>query len=80
MGEEINITCADRDLHSGFFGGAARNPIHVLAEILADLHDADGRVTIPGFYEGYASARRRLLEQWRGLGFDAGDAARADRP
>src|SRR5262249_50538058 len=45
--EEVKLTCADRDLHSGLFGGAARNPIHVLTSILAALHDKDGRVTIP---------------------------------
>ncbi len=50
--EDVKITCADRDLHSGLFGGAARNPLHVLARILADLHDEDGRVTVPGFYDG----------------------------
>lgn len=50
--EEVRLTCADRDLHSGLFGGAARNPIHVLAEILAALHRPDGSVAVPGFYEG----------------------------
>jgi acetylornithine deacetylase/succinyl-diaminopimelate desuccinylase-like protein len=49
VGEEIVIHAADRDLHSGFYGNAAANPNHVLARIIADLRDADGRITIPGF-------------------------------
>ncbi|MGC5778572.1 M20/M25/M40 family metallo-hydrolase [Methylobacterium sp. NFXW15] len=65
---EVKVTCADRDLHSGFFGGAARNPIHVLSRIVADLHDADGKVTIPGFYEGVHERPAEVIEQWRGLG------------
>jgi len=50
--EEVRLTCADRDLHSGLFGGAARNPIHVLSDVLSALHRADGSVAIPGFYDG----------------------------
>src|SRR6201998_4544341 len=50
--EEVKLTCADRDLHSGLFGGAARNPIHVLADVLAALHKPDGSVAIPHFYDG----------------------------
>ena len=63
-GEEIVIRAADRDLHSGFYGSAAANPNHVLARILADLHDADGRVTLPGFYDGVPELPAALRAQW----------------
>ena len=64
---EIRLRAADRDLHSGSFGGGARNPIHVLAKIIADLHDENGRVTIPGFYDGVHETPPEILEQWRAL-------------
>lgn len=71
MGEEIVITGPDRDLHSGAFGGAAINPARVLARILADLHDADGRVTLEGFYDGVPELDPAQRAQWESLGFDA---------
>ncbi len=70
---EVTVSGASRDLHSGFYGGAARNPIHVLARILGDLHDADGRVTIPGFYDGVAETPADLKAAWEGLGRTAED-------
>ena len=64
---EIVVKAADRDLHSGSFGGAARNPIRVLARIIADLHDDEGRITIPGFYEGVPETPPAVLAQWQAL-------------
>jgi acetylornithine deacetylase/succinyl-diaminopimelate desuccinylase-like protein len=48
---ELHVEAASTDLHSGVFGGAVLNPITVLAEMVARLHDADGRVAVPGFYD-----------------------------
>ncbi|SOC40948.1 acetylornithine deacetylase/succinyl-diaminopimelate desuccinylase-like protein [Rhizobium subbaraonis] len=68
VGEEIVVKAADRDLHSGYFGGAAANPIHILAEILAGLHDADGRVTLEGFYDGVEETPENIKASWDKLG------------
>jgi acetylornithine deacetylase/succinyl-diaminopimelate desuccinylase-like protein len=48
---EIRVTGPDRDLHSGLFGGAVDNPAMVLCQLLAQLRDKKGRLTIPGFYD-----------------------------
>ncbi len=48
---QLDLHGPDVDLHSGSFGGAVPNPLHVMADLLAGLHDADGRVTVPGFYD-----------------------------
>lgn len=70
LGQEVTIRAASRDLHSGMYGGAAQNPIRVLSRIIAALHDADGRVTVPGFYDGVEELPGELRAQWQGLGFD----------
>jgi acetylornithine deacetylase/succinyl-diaminopimelate desuccinylase-like protein len=61
---EVTVAGPERDLHSGSFGGGVPNPAHVLARLLAGLHDADGRVTLPGFYDDVVpltDAERDLL-------------------
>jgi len=69
VGEEVTVHAASMDLHSGYYGGAAANPIHVLAKILADLHDTEGRVTLPGFYDGVPELPEDIRTIWNGLDF-----------
>jgi acetylornithine deacetylase/succinyl-diaminopimelate desuccinylase-like protein len=68
VGEEITIRAADRDLHSGYFGGAAANPILILTKILAALHDDDGRITIKDFYDGVHETPDDIKATWDRLG------------
>src|SRR5579859_8120348 len=65
--DEVKIKAANRDLHSGIFGGGAQNPIRVLTNILGQIHDDDGRITIPGFYDGVKDLPPDILAQWRKL-------------
>lgn len=48
---EVSVTGPNRDLHSGVYGGAVANPVNVLCEMIASLHDADGKITVKGFYD-----------------------------
>jgi acetylornithine deacetylase/succinyl-diaminopimelate desuccinylase-like protein len=48
---EVQVESANRDLHSGVYGGAVANPINVLSKMIASLHDEKGKITIPGFYD-----------------------------
>ncbi|MEB3043282.1 dipeptidase [Rhizobium mulingense] len=71
VGEEVVVAAADRDLHSGLFGGAAANPIHILVETLAGLHDETGRITLDGFYDGVEETPDNIKASWETLGKSA---------
>ena len=73
VGEEITITGPSRDLHSGMYGGPAINPIRVLTRILGVLHDDNGSVQLPGFYEGVTELPEKLARQWESLEFSQSD-------
>ena len=70
LGEELTITGPDKDLHSGMYGGIARNPIRVLSKIIASLHDKTGRIMVPGFYDGVEELPKDIAQQWGALGFE----------
>lgn len=67
---EFTIHAAARDLHSGMYGGLAQNPLRLMANILAKMHDETGRITIPGFYNDVAELPDTLRQQWQALAFD----------
>src|SRR5689334_1341218 len=69
--EEVKIKAASRDLHSGVFGGGARNPIRVLTHVLVGLFEENGRITIPGFYDGVKDLPPEVLDQWKKLNLTA---------
>lgn len=63
---EVEVTGPNRDLHSGVYGGAVANPVNVLCKLIASLHDENGRITIPGFYDKVASlseGERKAINQ-----------------
>jgi len=63
---ELEVCGPRHDLHSGNFGGAVHNPLQALCEIIAGLHDSEGRVTIPGFYDKvreWSSEERAYMER-----------------
>jgi acetylornithine deacetylase/succinyl-diaminopimelate desuccinylase-like protein len=73
---EIAVHGPAEDLHSGYFGGLIVNPIEALAKIIAALKDADGRVTVPGFYDGVRELDEATMKELRGLPFDEAKEAR----
>ena len=67
---EVTLQGPSRDLHSGLYGGAAVNPLNALTEILGQLHDRDGRVQLPGFYDRVAGLSPEERQAWAALSFD----------
>ena len=67
---EITLLGPDTDLHSGSFGGGVPNPLHAMTALLAGLHDSDGRVTVPGFYDNVVNLTPRERELFARLPFD----------
>jgi acetylornithine deacetylase/succinyl-diaminopimelate desuccinylase-like protein len=67
---EMEIACADRDLHSGMFGNAARNPLQLLSDIISSLRNPNGSVAVEGFYDGVKELPEAIKAQWQRLPFD----------
>jgi acetylornithine deacetylase/succinyl-diaminopimelate desuccinylase-like protein len=67
---EVTLKAANRDLHSGLYGGSALNPINALTKILGDLQDENGRIQLPGFYDRISPISNSQRAQWDALGFD----------
>ena len=67
---EVEVRAARKDLHSGMFGGAVANPIHVLSALVAGMHDAEGRVTLPGFYDKVRDLNRDEREVLARIPYD----------
>ena len=64
---EVRVTGPATDLHSGIYGGAVTNPATALARMIASLHDDEGRVAVPGFYDGIPPLAAREREAWAKL-------------
>ncbi len=67
---EVKLRAAERDLHSGMFGGSALNPINALTKALGDLKDTSGHIRVPGFYDGVEDVSPEQAAEWDGLKFD----------
>ena len=68
--EEIIISGPDKDLHSGMYGGISTNPARILTDVLSALHNHEGIVTIPGFYDEVSELPKNIKDQWEGLNFN----------
>mgnify|MGYP000188550140 CR=1 FL=1 len=73
---EMKLDGPAHDLHSGEHGGAVVNPINALARIIAQMHDEQGRVTLPGFYDDVAEPSEQELTDWQRLPFSEEEYAK----
>jgi acetylornithine deacetylase/succinyl-diaminopimelate desuccinylase-like protein len=73
---EVEVVGPNRDLHSGSFGGAIHNPIQALSEMIASLHDKNGRITIPHFYDDVQPLTKRERDAFKKLPFGDGNCMR----
>ncbi len=69
-GFEIKLTTASQDLHSGRYGGIVRNPLHEMAKLLSILHDDNGSIAAPGFYEGVIETTEKELNEIKNISYD----------
>ena len=67
---QVEVTGPNRDLHSGHFGGAVANPINVLCEMIAQMTDNDGRITVPGFYDDVEELSKEERDMIASIPFD----------
>ena len=67
---QVDVSGPASDLHSGMYGGTIRNPLHALAELIAGLHDSDGRVTVEGFYDDVVEPTPEQRRQYGEVAFD----------
>lgn len=67
---QVEVTGPNRDLHSGHFGGAVANPINVLCEMIAQMTDKDGRITVPGFYDDVEELSKEERDMIASIPFD----------
>jgi len=67
---EVFVYGPNRDVHSGSYGGAIANPVNVLCQMVGQLHDKNGKVTIPGFYTNVKPVTKWLKQQYKKLPFN----------
>lgn len=74
---ELFLTGPDRDVHSGQEGGVITNPLNALAKMVAGMHDENGKITLPGFYDGVVEPSQEELNAWSKLPFEDAEYAKS---